>query len=309
MRGVTKVPGLYLPRPVVAALPSARLCPASPATLRPIVDRITGRVLLLAVRDRDRRVEVQPELFTQVGAGTCSPRRRTGLRPRGPHRRELFGPNPVQDPPRGRHRGHRTEQLLPIGQHTDAADRVRAIGYCHREIGEHPPRRMSRHALAGADQSVGDTLNQTRVLGHLPQQTDPGVRYHAMPVRADHDPTYPACYASPTECLPLDDSWTFEPPKNPKQDRRAPPWAPTTMDAEWPVPRDPFWPVPGHPSRDCPHHQPSGCSFVYAVRLPLVDGVGQVGHPLRRLCADRLQGHAARVHALEQADSGAEQHG
>lgn len=32
---------------------------------------------------------------------------------------------------------------------------------------------MSRHAVAGADQSVGDTLNQTRVLGHLPQQTDP----------------------------------------------------------------------------------------------------------------------------------------
>jgi hypothetical protein len=92
---------------------------------------------------------------------------------------------------RGGPRGDRTERLLPIGQHTDAADRVRAIGYCHREIGEHPPRRMSRHALVGADQSVGDTLNQTPVLGHLPQQTDPGVRYHAMPVRADHDPTYP----------------------------------------------------------------------------------------------------------------------
>ena len=46
-----------------------------------------------------------------------------------------------------------------------------------------------------------------------------------------------------------------------------------------------------------------------AVRLPLVDGVGQVGHPPRRPRADRLQGHAARVHALEQADSGAEQHG
>ena len=43
--------------------------------------------------------------------------------------------------------------------------------------------------------------------------------------------------------------------------------------------------------------------------LPLPDCVGQVGHPLHRLRADRLQGHAARVHALEQADSGAEQHG
>ena len=38
-------------------------------------------------------------------------------------------------------------------------------------------------------------------------------------------------------------------------------------------------------------------------------GVGQVGHPLRRLRADLLQSHAACVHALEQADSGAEQHG
>jgi MFS family permease len=44
-------------------------------------------------------------------------------------------------------------------------------------------------------------------------------------------------------------------------------------------------------------------------QLPLLDCVGQVGHPLRWLRADRLQGHAARVHALEQADSGAEQHG
>ena len=44
-------------------------------------------------------------------------------------------------------------------------------------------------------------------------------------------------------------------------------------------------------------------------QLPLPDCVGQVGHPRRRLRADRLQGQAARVHALEQADSGAEQHG
>src|SRR5437870_4486895 len=44
-------------------------------------------------------------------------------------------------------------------------------------------------------------------------------------------------------------------------------------------------------------------------QLPFPDCVGQVGHPLRRLRADRLQGPAARVHALEQADSGAEQHG
>ncbi|MDQ1736510.1 MAG: hypothetical protein QOH56_2761 [Pseudonocardiales bacterium] len=44
-------------------------------------------------------------------------------------------------------------------------------------------------------------------------------------------------------------------------------------------------------------------------QLPLSDCVAQVGHPLRRLRADLIQGYAARVHAIEQADSGAEQHG
>jgi hypothetical protein len=44
-------------------------------------------------------------------------------------------------------------------------------------------------------------------------------------------------------------------------------------------------------------------------RLPWAHGVGQVRHPRGGLRADRLQGHAARVHALEQADPGAEQHG
>lgn len=44
-------------------------------------------------------------------------------------------------------------------------------------------------------------------------------------------------------------------------------------------------------------------------RSALPDGVGQVGHPLRRLRADRLESHARRVHALEEADPGAEQHG
>ena len=125
---------------------------------------------------------VQPELFTQVGAGTCSPRRRTGLRPRGPHRRGLFGPDPVQDPPRGRHRGHRTEQILPIGQHADAADRVRAIGYCHREIGEYPPRRMSRQPL------------QVPIKASATPSTRPV--YSAI----SHNRTTPACDTTPCPC-------------------------------------------------------------------------------------------------------------
>ena len=57
------------------------------------------------------------------------------------------------------------------------------------------------------------------------------------------------------------------------------------------------------------HRADLGGGALMSRQLPLPDCVGQVGHPLRRLRADRLQGHAARVHALEQADSGAEQHG
>ena len=63
--------------------------------------------------------------------------------------------------------------------------------------------------------------------------------------------------------------------------------------------------ITGHPARR--HAAVRRVSS--AVRLPLPDGVGQVRHPRGGLRADRLQGHAARVHALEQADSGAEQHG
>ena len=55
--------------------------------------------------------------------------------------------------------------------------------------------------------------------------------------------------------------------------------------------------------------QPLSVGALRSRQSPLPDCVGQVGHPLRQLRADRLQGHAARVHAVEQADSGAEQHG
>src|SRR4051794_13240903 len=43
--------------------------------------------------------------------------------------------------------------------------------------------------------------------------------------------------------------------------------------------------------------------------LPRVHSVGQVRHHAGVLRADRLQRHSGGVHALEQADPGAEQHG
>ncbi len=43
-------------------------------------------------------------------------------------------------------------------------------------------------------------------------------------------------------------------------------------------------------------------------RLPWAHGVGQVRHPRRRLRTDRLQRDPGRVHAVEQAGAGAEEH-
>ena len=122
------------------------------------------------------------------------------------NRGQVVGIDAVQHPPRGRHRGHRPEQVLPVTQHADPADRVRAIGDRDRQIGEHPTRRMHREPLVGADQRGGDPVDQAGVLGHLPEQTDPGVRHHALPVRADHDPPYPLATLHLQSACPVGDS-------------------------------------------------------------------------------------------------------
>lgn len=79
-------------------------------------------------RDRDRGVEVQPQLFGEVRASTGSPRFGACCRPRRADRRQVGLIDAVQHAPRGRHRRYRPEQVLAITEHRDAADRVRAIG-------------------------------------------------------------------------------------------------------------------------------------------------------------------------------------
>ena len=165
-----------------------------------------GRVLLLRVRDRDRGVEVDPQLcieIVQIRARPSRPRLLAGLGARHPDRVQVRLVDPVQHPPRRGHRGHRPEQLLAVAQHRDPRHRVRAVGDRHRQIGEHPPRRVDRRPGVGVDQSGRDPGDQAGLLGQLPQQTHPGVRHHPGAVRADLDPSRPPCYSSPTECLPV----------------------------------------------------------------------------------------------------------
>ena len=80
-------------------------------------------------------------------------------------------------------------QLLPVPEHRDPADRVRTISDRSRQIGEHPARCVHRDTPIGADQRLRDPVDQTGALGHLPQQTHPGMRHHTGTIRADHNPT------------------------------------------------------------------------------------------------------------------------
>jgi len=98
---------------------------------------------------------------------------------------------PVQHPPRRRHRRHRPEQVLPVAEHAYPTDRVGSVSDRDRQVGEDPPRGMQRDTLVGADHRSRHRIDQTGVLGHLAEQADPGMRHHALTVRADHDPTYP----------------------------------------------------------------------------------------------------------------------
>lgn len=165
-------------------------------------------VLLLAVRDCDGGIEVQTQFGAQVRASTRGPRLGSCRRATCPNRGEVDRVDTIQHPPRGRHRGHRPMQILTLSQHRDPADRVRTISDRDRQISEHTPRRMEPRTPIGVGQRGGDRVDQAGVLSHLAEQTDPGMRHHAGPVRTDHDPTIPLATLHLTSARPLGD---FEP--------------------------------------------------------------------------------------------------
>ena len=128
------------------------------------------------------------EFRAQVRTTTRRPRRRPRLRSGCLHPAQMRGVDAVQDPPGGRHRGEGAEQVLPITQRADAADRVRAVRDRDRQIAKHPTRGVQRHPSVGVDQRPADPADQAGRLGHLPQQPDPGMRHDTRAVRADLDP-------------------------------------------------------------------------------------------------------------------------
>ena len=130
--------------------------------------------------------EPGPLVYTGIRTPPACPKVNTAAHPAGAQ-------GHVIDRRRGDHPGtvRRTFNpalALSVAQHRDPADGIRPVGHRDRQVGEHPPRRMHRQTLVGVQQRRAHPLDQAGVLGHLPQQPDPGVRDHALPVRADLHP-------------------------------------------------------------------------------------------------------------------------
>lgn len=183
------------------SLTSARIVSASRRTgWNPKVRFQVAAAFLLAMRDGDGGVEVQTQLLRQVRAGPCGPRR---LPRRRPGRRPGLGPQ--QD---GRRRPRSSTR------HVDATGPNRSC----RSVSTAMPLIASAPSATATARPANTRPDRApvspwrcrsaprkrrrpgRCTRHLPEQTDTGVRHHALPIRADHNPPYPACYASLDKC-------------------------------------------------------------------------------------------------------------
>ena len=107
-------PGVAGPQQPGQRLPGGHLGPVQETQQRVKPEGVLPgrrRVFLLAVRDADRGIEIQPQLARQVRSRPGRPRRRPGITAGRAHPRQMRGVDAIQHPPRGRHRGHRPEQL------------------------------------------------------------------------------------------------------------------------------------------------------------------------------------------------------
>jgi len=93
--------------------------------------------------------------------------------------------DPVQDPPRRRCRSHPAEQARLLPQHRQIRDRLTTVGQQHRQIAQHPTRRMRRPPLPSVTSRSVERLRQPGRRRHIGQQPGPDVRHHTPTVRAD----------------------------------------------------------------------------------------------------------------------------
>ena len=151
-----------------------------------------GRVGLLRMGDRDRRVHVDDQPGRQIRAAAGRPGPLAGRGPDRPEPVQMLGVDPVDSPPRGRFGGDLPEQLGLVPQRRQVRQRVPTIGDHHRQIGQHPPRRMPRRRHpVGVQQRLGPAPGQAGVHRQLPQQQRTGPRHQPDAIRADLDPPEP----------------------------------------------------------------------------------------------------------------------
>jgi hypothetical protein len=162
-----------------------------------------GRVLLLLrMRNRDRRVEIDLQQPGQVRDGTRGPHPFPRRRPRGHHPRQMLPVDPIQHPPRRRHAGHRTTHSMLVTEDLDMRHAVRAISNRHRHIGEHPTRRMHPRTGIRIRQRGRHTGHEPTLARQLPQHPCPGMRHHPDTIGTDLDPPHTLATLHPRSAFP-----------------------------------------------------------------------------------------------------------
>jgi hypothetical protein len=148
-----------------------------------------GRVLLvLRVRDRDRGIEVNLQQPRQVRGRARSPRPLSGRRPRGTNAGHMRRIDPIQHPPRGRHRRHRPAHLVLIAEYLNVGDTVRTISDRYRHINEYLPRRRQPRTRIRIRQRLSHSGYQPGIVRQFPQHSHPGMRGNPDTISADPHP-------------------------------------------------------------------------------------------------------------------------
>jgi hypothetical protein len=143
------------------------------------------RALLgVAVRGYQGRVRVHDQHLDRWIA-TGRPHPGAGMRPGGPQPGQPIGVvgDPLDDPPGGRGRGHRAEQLRLVAQHRQVAQAIATIGQHHRQIAQHGRVRVTTGARLVPAQRHG----QPEPVGQLPQQRRASMADHTGAVGGDYE--------------------------------------------------------------------------------------------------------------------------
>ena len=153
-------------------------------------------LLLLRMRDHNGRIEVQDQARHRkarcphgrqplAGLGQLRPgqfpRRSSG----GPDPDQARGVDAVQQPPRGRVRGHRPEQFRHPAQDGQVGDRLTAIGEHRGQVDRDPAPVMTIGPTPGHREGITETAGQPRRIGNISEQTGSGMADHTPTIRGD----------------------------------------------------------------------------------------------------------------------------